>query len=245
MIWLIIGCLLIIIVGFLTYDNFRIQFTNYEEKASFSLTVCQISDLHSHKINIKKLVEKINEINPDCIFYTGDMVDGIRDDLNISLNLISALIKYKSFYVLGNHELRLENKLDSYLDKLKQLGVVILRNEIISYNGIKIKGEEPILNGDDSYLDNRPSNLILAHNPECFAKYNGAYIFSGHTHGGQFRLFGKGLYAPDQGIFPKYSKGYYKSGSKKMYISAGLGGKDFKLRLFNPPHINIVRFVKK
>lgn len=245
MIWIIIGCLVLIIIAFIIYDNIRIQFTIYEEKTSFSLTVCQISDLHSKKINIKKLLRMIDKINPDCIFYTGDMVDGINDDLNISLNLIKSLMKYKSFYVLGNHELRLEDKLDEYLSNLRQLGVVILRNEIINYKGALIKGEEPILKGDYSHIDDRYSDIILAHNPEWLLKYNGAYIFSGHTHGGQFRLFGKGLYAPDQGILPKYSKGYYENKNKKMFISAGLGGKDFKLRLFNPPHINVVRFVNK
>ena len=43
-------------------------------------------------------------------------------------------------------------------------------------------------------------------------------LLCGHTHGGQWRLFNRGLFAPGQGFFPKYSKGVYG----RMVISAAL-----------------------
>ena len=108
--------------------------------------------------------------------------------------------------------------------------------------GIKIKGEKPIIKQDFSKINASYADIVLAHNPEGIKKYNGKYIFSGHAHGGQFRFMGRGLYSPGQGLFPKYTKGKYYVDDKVMFVSAGLGGKDFRIRLFNSPNINIVKF---
>ena len=63
-------------------------------------------------------------------------------------------------------------------------------------------------------------------------------MFSGHAHGGQFRLpFVGGLYAPGQGILPKYTAGVHSEASKKLIINRGLGNSGFPLRLFNRPEI--------
>lgn len=43
-------------------------------------------------------------------------------------------------------------------------------------------------------------------------------VLSGHAHGGQIRLFGQGLFAPGQGILPKYTSGVHEN----MIISKGL-----------------------
>lgn len=141
MIWAICGSILLVLLAYLIYDNYHIEFKYFDQKASFNLTVCQISDLHSRKLNLGLIVKVIKKYKPDVIFYTGDMVDGIKDDLKISLSLIEALKDYPSFYVLGNHELRLDRKLSSYLASLALLGVRVLDNEVVDFKGIKIKGE--------------------------------------------------------------------------------------------------------
>ena len=80
----------------------------------------------------------------------------------------------------------------------------------------------------------------MSHHPEYYDKYLYVYdndidlVLSGHCHGGQIRLFGRGLFAPDQGILPKLTKGVYK----KMIISAGLSNTAKPIpRLFNPTEI--------
>ena len=88
--------------------------------------------------------------------------------------------------------------------------------------------------------------LVLCHYPENFKaigdksyyKYEFDLMFSGHAHGGQFRLpFVGGLYAPGQGILPKYTAGVHSEASKKLIINRGLGNSGFPLRLFNRPEI--------
>ena len=74
------------------------------------------------------------------------------------------------------------------------------------------------------YCDSLPENtnfeIVLSHRPELFdlyARYNFDLVFAGHAHGGQFRVpFIGGLYAPKQGIFPKYTGGTYKKGNTTM-----------------------------
>ena len=188
MIWAIFGSILLVLIAYLIYDNYHIEFKYFEQKSSFNLTICQISDLHSRKLNVGLIVKMIEKYKPDVIFYTGDMVDGIKDDLKISLGLIEALKDYPSFYVLGNHELRLDRKLSSYLASLALLGVRVLDNEVVDFKGIKIKGEKPIIKQDFSKINASYADIVLTHNPEGIKKYNGKYIFSGHAHGGMFGL---------------------------------------------------------
>ena len=78
--------------------------------------------------------------------------------------------------------------------------------------------------------------LLIAHNPffgEAYAEWGADYTFSGHVHGGIVRLFGVAMLSPERKFFPKYAKGVYDFGGRKLLVSAGLG----KLRLFCPPEI--------
>ena len=95
--------------------------------------------------------------------------------------------------------------------------------------------------------------IVLSHYPENFEyvgnysynKYNFDIMFSGHAHGGQFILPGLGgVFAPGQGLFPKYYKGIYGN-KNKLVVSRGLGNSGFPLRLFNRPNLVIVDLVNK
>ena len=70
-------------------------------------------------------------------------------------------------------------------------------------------------------------------------------VFCGHAHGGQFRLPGiGGLYAPGQGVFPKYTAGLYTMEATTMIVSRGLGNSLFPLRLHNCPELVAVTLKK-
>ena len=89
--------------------------------------------------------------------------------------------------------------------------------------------------------------IVLAHLPDTIIfvqAYNDWDIdlfLSGHTHGGVIRLpwFG-GLFAPMQGWFPKYDKGYFNPGKVQLIISAGLAGHGRVPRIFNRPEICVL-----
>ena len=62
---------------------------------------------------------------------------------------------------------------------------------------------------------------------------------SGHAHGGQWRIFGRGVYAPGQGIFPKYTSGVIDG---RCVISRGLSNHTHVPRIFNPPELVMVYY---
>lgn len=84
------------------------------------------------------------------------------------------------------------------------------------------------------------TNILLSHRPEYFDVYSSFdidLVFCGHAHGGQFRIFGRGLYAPGQGVLPKLTEGVHTKNGTSIVISRGLGPSRFPFRLFNRPEI--------
>lgn len=88
--------------------------------------------------------------------------------------------------------------------------------------------------------------VLLAHRPELFSTYcTGDFdlVLAGHAHGGQWRIPGllNGLYAPNQGLFPKLAGGLYQDGSTTMIVSRGLARESTPVpRFYNPPELVII-----
>ena len=88
--------------------------------------------------------------------------------------------------------------------------------------------------------------VLLAHRPELVMSYADPrlgidLVLAGHAHGGQWRVPGiGGLYAPSQGVLPRYDAGLYRVGGTRMVVSRGLGNSGFPLRLNNRPEVVLV-----
>jgi predicted MPP superfamily phosphohydrolase len=67
-------------------------------------------------------------------------------------------------------------------------------------------------------------------------------VLSGHAHGGQIRIFGQGLFAPGQGILPRYTAGLHDG---RLLISRGMANHTIIPRLFNPPEMLTVELKRK
>ncbi|MDO4733224.1 MAG: metallophosphoesterase, partial [Bacillota bacterium] len=90
-------------------------------------------------------------------------------------------------------------------------------------------------------------SILLSHRPECTAFYESSGFdleLSGHAHGGQLRIPGllNGLYAPNQGFFPKYAGGLYQLGKTSLLVSRGLC-KSRLPRVFNRPELAIIELL--
>ena len=217
--------------------------------------------------NNEKLKRLILKEKPDLVVATGDMIDSSLKNMEGVIDFLSDLSKcVKVVYISGNNEQRCK-KAEYIFESLKSKGVIILRNEIItlSLNGVKVNilgmFEKPKgdlhssikkINGSYAYEDSRKLfkrlenleglKIILSHYPELFeveySKYDFHIMFSGHAHGGQFRIpiVKRGLIAPGQGFFPKYTEGMHGN-KNKLIISRGLGNSTKITRLFNRPQI--------
>lgn len=262
--WLV---LLVVIAGVLYTGNKWIQTTEITIESENlptvfdGLKIVQVSDLHDATFGNKQsiLLKKIETAKPDLIFITGDLIDSNRYDLQNSLDLVEQLIPLAPiYYVTGNHEIATNDVLH-IKTSLSDLGVIVLSNEetMIKKEGepLRIIGIEDPLAGvsvEDALKTFKKKDdftLVLSHRPEAFLAYEESgfeVIFTGHAHGGQFRIPGLGgLVAPGQGLFPKYTAGVYEENETNMVVSRGLGNSIIPVRVFNAPEIVVVTLLAK
>ena len=227
------------------------------------LTLVQVSDLHSKRMGEGQevLLNTISQAKPDVILLTGDLVDGRRPKLEPALELArGAAALAPTCYVTGNHETSLPRKtLEQIENGLEAEGVVLLdnRTEELSLPG----GGTMVLTGlsDDNLGDGTlkrlsvswPENavtVLLAHEPQYVENYAASGVdlaFCGHAHGGQIRLpLVGGLFAPGQGVLPKYTAGMYQMGETQMVVSRGIGGSLFPQRVLNRPEVVAVTLTR-
>ena len=233
--------------------------------------ILQISDLHNKEFGSKqnKILAKIEKIKPDIIVITGDLIDSNNTNIDIAMELINGAINIApTYYVSGNHE-AWYGSYEDLKSKLENSGVVVLDNQKIEVfndsDSIDIIGladtsfikYDWLEYGDNVETKNLLNTLtegstnfkiLLSHRPELFDIYSDSsvdLIFSGHAHGGQFRLpFIGGLVAPDQGFFPKLTEGVHTINNTSMIISRGLGNSIIPLRVFNRPELIVVTLSK-
>ena len=225
--------------------------------------IAQVSDLHNAEFGEgnEKLIELLSQTDPDMIVITGDVIDSRHTDIEIALEFARQAIKIAPvYYVSGNHEARI-SEYEDLKTGLVKAGTVILENQKVQITregeSITIMGiddpsfQEDYLFGDAvsvtssalSEIQNESDRytVLLAHRPELFETYVDAgvdLVFSGHAHGGQFRLpFVGGLVAPNQGFFPEYDAGLFSEGSTTMIVSRGVGNSIIPIRFNNRPEI--------
>jgi len=234
-------------------------------ETSSDIKIIHLSDMHfsSLQVDVDAMLERIKYENPDIIAITGDIV-GTRTDIPQSgvFDFIGRVTQIAPVYfVSGNHEVNNRGSRALY-DNMTANGVTILNNRgiIKSINGnyVTLFGLRhgaryaPSINANpesvkDSFV------ILLTHTPEWetfYARYEGAQttritpnlILAGHIHGGQIRMFGRGLLCPDTFLFPRYAAGLYTSrdGASQMVVSRGLGNSIIPWRVNNKPHIPVI-----
>ena len=175
---------------------------------------------------------------------------------DIALNLFQELPNIApTFYSIGNHESRW-NEFDKKI--VRESGTVLLDNEYYRFKDMVIGGISSIPtelkeNSDNTYINimegiigkmkkEEGKKILLLHEPQLYDRYRLQeqpidLVVSGHAHGGQWRFFNQGVFAPGQGIFPKYTKGFY---NRNLLVSAGMTNTAPVPRFFNPTEIVIV-----
>lgn len=231
--------------------SFEIKKDFIDNKLGQEITILQVSDLHINKNKsiYRKLIEEINEINPDILFLTGDSLDQ-KDKFHLLDNFLQGINPdIPKYAVLGNWE-HWSNLNIKKLDEIYyKHGVKLLIND---GSEIEINNQKLCIYGTDDFTAGRPTlknanfesdsiNIILTHSPEYFDyilkehKNKKLLIFSGHTHGGQITLFGKPLFVPSGS--GEYLKGTYIKSNSRLYVSKGIGNSKVDFRLFAKPDI--------
>lgn len=221
--------------------------TYYDIGRKLNIKVALIADTHDKSAD--GVIASVKENAPDVVCMTGDIVH--KGDLSAAKNvdkLIKACVSVApTLLSLGNHDRGLTDKDFGYL---ADNGVKVLTNDCVYLKGAYFGGFPSLRgkSGDDvkkslafikDFKKKDGFKILLCHHPEYYDKFAlddyVDLVLSGHAHGGQIRLFGRGLFAPDQGVLPKYTKGVY---DKKLIVSAGLAKTGGPIpRLFNPTEI--------
>ena len=276
MIITVIPLLLFFFIMIMVLDGNRFRVVSYEishEKIKKPYTFVVLSDLHNkvYGKNHEKLIRAIEKEQPAGVLIAGDLLTAKPGyPLHLALDLLEQLApKYPIYYGMGNHEARLFLYPEvygtmgaDYEEKLKGLGISLLRNESRSL------GEDLVITGLDmkreyykrfkkttmttEYLkktlgekNKDKFQILLAHHPDYFQEYSswGAdLVLSGHVHGGMVRLpFLGGVISPALRLFPKYDGGSFEEKESRMILSRGLGMHTIPVRLFNPGELVVLK----
>ncbi len=136
-------------------------------------------------------------------------------------------------------------------EAIENSGATLLDESFVTHKGIVLgslgsgllnPGWVPDLSRMADFAAAPGYKLLLCHHPEYFDRYLRPYpidmIVSGHAHGGQWRFFGRGVYAPDQHLFPKYTSGVHEG---RLVISRGVANTvPLVPRLFNRREVVVV-----
>lgn len=224
--------------------------------------IIQFSDLHYgttfFEKQLKKMVKKINDRNPDLVVFTGDLIDKeykVSSEESEMINKYLSRIKTK----LGKYAVSGEEDGDEFTTIMNQSGFIILNNDYeLLYND---GNEEILLVGLDSSLSGKQdikkayeyfstegynSNIYtisLVHEPDSvneMMQYKNDLVLAGHSHNGNIRIPFIGALSKVEGA-KKYDQEYYKINNTKLYISSGMGTNGPGFRLFCRPSINFFR----
>ena len=234
--------------------------TYYNIALGMKLKIAHLSDIHG-KVR-RRIIDILIKEKPDLIAISGDLYDGNLCAKKKITDFLAELVRIApTFYSLGNHEIGM---VPDTRRKITDTGVRLLDDSFEHFRGITIGGltsgffkaqigngkKNPHLFGspapDLEFLDRFAKEdgvkLLLSHHPEYYFDYikdkNIEITLSGHAHGGQIRLFGRGLMAPGQGFFPKYTSGVHEG---RLVISRGLANTAlFIPRLFNRTELIII-----
>lgn len=246
--------LLVLYGNLIRIENIDIHISKYSDR---NIKIAHISDVHIRKNEhnrINNICKKIKKQNPDIILLTGDIIDSLVFDDSFECFCKSITSIAPTFAVSGNHE-ELYEDFPKWIDICNQNDIKILNSNFVEYQNLLIAGTDSSrdINFTTSLetVDKSKAVIFLAHRPELFEHYlkgintlnKPVFVFSGHAHGGQFRFFKRGLYSPQQGLFPKFTSGIYKSNvnpNNKLIVSRGLGHCCIPIRFNNSMHIPII-----
>lgn len=225
------------------------------------MRIAVISDLHagSPYITIEKIhqiVEMTNSARPDLILMPGDfIIQGVKGGSFMEPEVMASELKglrarLGIFATLGNHDWWYNGP--RVKKSLENAGITALENDaakierdgaIIWVAGIgdKWTGNPDIASALAKVNDGAPI-IALTHNPDIFPSIPArvALTIAGHTHGGQVSLpiIGRPIVPSDYG--QRYASGHIVEGSKRLFVSTGVGTSILPVRFRVPPEISLL-----
>jgi hypothetical protein len=215
-------------------------------------SVALVTDLHLGNVRgaglTRRVVARLQELQPDAVLISGDMFDGSKADLDAMLEPWKNFFAPAGVYfVTGNHEEFTSRA--NFLDAIERAGIRVLNNEKVEIQGMQIIGvhdgetQQPKVYREllqRAALDwNRPS-ILLAHQPSNLeiAEDEGVSLqVSGHTHGGQFWPW---TWVAAR-VHGRFNRGLNRFGELLVHTSNGVGTWGAPMRVGTKSEIVLIR----
>lgn len=220
--------------------------------------IVQFSDTHLSDVftsgDLNKAAEKINQLKPDLLIFTGDLIDKphLFNDHQHALAVLQNLeAPFGKLCVYGNHD-HGGYGTNTYKALMEAADFQVLRNgyrQVQLTDGSRIEFAflddvmlgKPDYEGTLSRLSEDAFSILIVHEPDAALKIGGYPVnlqLSGHTHGGQVQLpfFGP-LITPPYG--KTYTDGMYTLHDTAVYVNRGLGTTRLPYRFLARPEITL------
>lgn len=263
LITLFILTILFVLYGFyinpqeLTVKEYAIKIENLPDGYS-GLKIVHFSDVlfggYQTIERLEETVNKINEIEADVIFFTGDLLNTQYELTNENKDKIKELLSsldcslYK-YAIIGDNDKEI---ITQYKEIMSESNFKILDNEssLLFYkeiNPIQIIGLTDVSElAKATTIEDGISpiyKILLTHYPDDIESVNTeniGLVLAGHSLGGFVRLPFVGPLIKRDGA-RTYIDAYYEINNTKLYVSNGIGTEKYLFRTFNTPAINIYR----
>ena len=263
-----IACTLLLTIVVLVRRSKRLVTTHYDLPIMPNgkpLRIGLVADLHS--CPHEHLIERLRAEAPEVILLAGDVMEDtdLADEQASGYAFLRACAEIApTYYSFGNHETvgsgrkglrRVLDIIEEIRPRIAKTGVTFLHNESVIWNGIRICGLTSGLTQTQNFPNSavlsefaaaEEFRILLCHHPEYYEPYirktSIELTVSGHAHGGQWRFFGRGVYAPGQGFLPKHTAGGIDN---RFVISRGTGDHTRIPRIANPRELVIIHCGEK
>lgn len=237
--------------------------------------IVQISDIHLGSFGkdaetLKKSIAAINQLNPDLLLFTGDMVNNFGDEISgFEPYLKQFSAKYGKYAIQGNHDYGDYSNWPDSVSKRKNLeqietgirnsGFELLLNQ---WQKISVKDSSFALIGVENWghkpfpqyadleaamqgIPDESFKILMTHDPIHWTSVVATQTdipltLSGHTHGGQFGIRVAGIEFSPMYLISKTWGGLYRSDNKYLYVNRGLGTVGFVGRVEMRPEITLL-----
>ena len=258
-IFILIVLLITCYVFFIEPNKLNVTHYDITNNALKGVRVVFVSDLHvkpKDQAKLKKVVDKINSLEPDLILSGGDYINGEKEEETMPIEKIAETLKmaslgHKFYTILGEHDLNFDkarivkaltnNRIYVLSNMSRKLPV---KNRYI--NIIGLEGESAGAREINKALSTvQGPVVVLAHSPIVFSEVPSkiGLILAGHTHGGQVVIppFGP-MMMPENYKVKNYVHGLFEDGNKKMIVTSGIGTSKKNIRFNCPPEIVVIDF---
>lgn len=236
----------------------KINRIKIKDKDLKGLKIVFASDFHIkiyEEKRLQKIVNLINNENPDLILSTGDFFSGYKNKTTLPFEKIinhfkNLKSKYGFYTSLGNHDFYRGN--NEVTKALENVGITVLSNNnksvLIEDKTIYIAGVEDLKTGhpdvNKALERTEGTTIFLTHSPDVFKNVpeNVNLTLAGHLHGGQVRfpIIGA-VFCPSE-FGTKYAQGYFVEDNKKMVVTSGIGTSKLPIRFLCMPEIVVIEF---